>query len=163
MLKTNTIEGTLNASGSRFAIVAGRWNSIFTERLVEGAVDALLRHGASEESITIIRVPGCFEIPLTCREAARNSRFDALIAVGTLIEGETDHYRLIAGDLSAGISAVMRETGVPIAFGAITASNMEQAMARAGAKAGNKGFEAAVAAIEMVNVLAQLRGPASSR
>jgi 6,7-dimethyl-8-ribityllumazine synthase len=153
----NTLNTKLDASSKRFAIVAGRFNSLFTDRLVDGAIEAILRHGGSEEDITIIKVPGCFEIPLTCQEAANSTKFDAIVAVGALIEGETDHYQLIASQVAAGIADVNRKYKIPTTFGVITAKNMEQATARSGAKVGNLGYEAAVAAIEMVNVLEALR------
>ena len=159
------IEGELCAAGKRYAIVAARWNEIFSARLVEGAVDAIVRHGGCEENITVVRVPGCFEIPVTVRELVKQGNCDAVIAVGVLIKGETDHYQLIANELVSGLLAAMNESGVPVCFGVVTANDMEQAMARAGAKAGNKGWEAAVAAIEMTSVMAELRGgvPASAK
>lgn len=147
------IEGELSARGKRFAVVGARWNSIFSDRLVEGALDALVRHGAEESEITVVRVPGSFEIPVVARELALSKRFHAVIAVGTLIRGETDHYQLIAGELTSGLQKAMQESGIPVTFGVVTADTMEQAMARSGSKAGNKGFEAAVAAIELANVL----------
>ena len=150
------IEGELSAAGKRFAVVAARWNDIFSGRLLEGAVDALKRHGATESDITVVRVPGSFEIPLVAGRLARSRKYDAVIAVGTLIRGETDHYQLIARELASGLSRVMSETGVPVSFGVVTADSMEQAMARAGSKAGNKGWEAAVAAIEMAGVMKKL-------
>ena len=150
------IQGELSAANRRFAVVGARWNGMFSEPLIQGAIDALRRHGADDDSITVVRVPGSFEIPLAAAELARSGRFDAIITVGTLIRGETDHYDLIARELSSGLSRVMFETGVPVAFGVVTANSMEQAMARAGGKAGNKGFEAALAAIEMANVLAEI-------
>lgn len=152
------IEGELSAKGKRFAIVAARFNEVFSGRLLEGAVDALVHHGGSEADITVVRVPGCFEIPVTARELARKQQFDAIITVGTLIRGETDHYQLIANELVSGMLAVMNETGVPVTFGVVTANDMDQALARSGSKAGNKGWEAAVAAIEMVSVMEKLRG-----
>lgn len=156
-MELKKIEGELLASGKRIAIVASRWNSFFSEALLEGAVDAIVRHGGSPENITVVRVPGSYEIPLTCRQLAQSKQFDALVAVGTLIRGETDHYDLIARELAAGIGKVMAETLVPIGFGVVTGDTMEQAMARSGSKAGNKGAEAALAAIEMANVMTQLR------
>lgn len=147
----------LNASGKRFAVVAGRFNSLYSDKLIDGAVDAIIRHGGNEEDITIIRVPGCFEIPLACREAAKSNKFDAIIAVGALIEGETDHYQLIASQVASGVAEINRSCGVPVTFGVITAKNMEQATARSGAKAGNLGYEAAVAAVEMISVIEEIR------
>ena len=151
------IEGELSARGKRFAVVGARWTSIFSERLIEGALDAFVRHGADERELTIVRVPGSFEIPLVCRELALSKKFHGVVGVGTLIRGETDHYQLIAGELTGGLQRAMVDSGVPVAFGVITADTMEQAMARSGAKAGNKGFEAAVAAIELANVLEKIR------
>jgi len=151
------IEGNLSASGRKFGIVAARWNEIFTERLLQGAIDAILRHGGTEDAITVVRVPGSFEIPLACRELCKTRKVDAVVAVGTLIRGDTSHYELIAGELAGGLQRVMFETGVPVAFGVVTAENMEQAMARSGAKAGNKGWEAAQAAIEMANLVLRLK------
>ena len=151
------IEGELSAAGRRFGIVVGRWNSFFTEALLGGAIDAIVRHGGAEDDITVVRVPGSFEIPLVCKQLAASRRFDAVVALGALIRGETDHYELIAKELTAGIGRAMNETGVPVTFGVVTADNMDQAMARAGSKAGNKGFEAALAAVEMVQVMSKLR------
>ena len=151
------IEGDLNAAGKRFGIIAARWNDIFTEKLIQGAIDALLRHGAAEEKIVLVRVPGSFEIPLAAQKLAKQGQVDAIVALGTLIKGETDHYQLVAGELASGLSRVMAETGIPLTFGVLTADNMEQAMARSGAKAGNKGWDAAVAAIEMTNLADKLK------
>lgn len=152
-MTVRTIEGKLDASGKRFAVVAARWNSIFTDRLLEGAVGALLAHGAKESDITIIRVPGSFEIPVACKRAALTKKYDGIVGVGTLIKGDTDHYDLIAKEVTSGLARVMNDTGIPVTFGVITANTMEQAMARSGSKAGNKGAEAATAAIELANVL----------
>lgn len=152
------IEGNLNAAGKKFAIIGARWNEIFSERLIQGAIEAIVRHGGTEENITVVRVPGSFEIPLAAQKCAEGGKINAVVAVGTLIRGETDHYQLVAGELASGLSRVMAQTGVPVAFGVVTAENMEQAMARSGSKAGNKGWEAAVAAIEMANLVEKLRG-----
>lgn len=157
------ISGDYSAGGKSFAIVAGRWNAFYTERLVEGAIDAIIRHGGTHENITVVRVPGSYEIPLACRELAAAGGFDGIIALGTVIRGETDHYDHIAGQVSAGVAAVMAETRVPVAFGVITVENLDQAAARAGSKAGNKGFEAAMAAIEMANVVSLIRKQLPSR
>lgn len=158
MTAPRKIEGEVVATGKNFAIVASRWNNFFAEALLSGAVDTIVRHGGSEEHITIVRVPGSFEIPLVCRQLAQSKRYDAVIAVGVLIKGETDHYELIAKELTSGIARVMSDTGVPVTFGVITGDNMEQAMARSGSKAGNLGAQAAQAAIEMANVLQKLKG-----
>ena len=151
-----TIEGEMSANGRRFAVVAARWNSLFTDRLLEGAVGALKQHGVREEDITVIRVPGSFEIPIACKRAAQTKKYDAVVAVGTLIRGETDHYDLIAKEVTSGLARVMHETGVVVTFGVITTENQDQAMARCGSKAGNKGAEAALAAVELVNVLSKI-------
>ncbi len=150
------IEGNLSAEGKNFAIIGARWNELFTARLIEGAVDALLRHGAAEDSITVVRVPGSYEIPLVAKKLAFSGKYDAIIALGVLIRGDTDHYELIAGELASGLQRAACESGVPVTFGVITADTMEQAMARSGSKAGNKGFEAATAAIEMVDLLKKI-------
>ena len=153
----NNLKVVLDASSKKFAIVAGRFNSLFSDKLVEGAIDAICRHGGKEEDITVIRVPGCFEVPLACREAAESKKFNAIVAVGALIEGQTDHYQLIASQVASGVAEVNRCCRVPVTFGVITAKNMEQAMARSGSKAGNLGHEAAMAAIEMANVVDVIR------
>lgn len=155
-MSLTTIQGTLSAAGKKFAIVGARWNEIFSDRLVEAAVNAICRHGGQEQDITVVRVPGSFELPLAVKKLASSGKYDAVIATGTLIRGDTDHYQLIAGEVSSGLSRVALETGVPVAFGVVTADNMEQAMARSGSKAGNKGEEAAIAAIEMVQLLTKL-------
>lgn len=152
------VEGNLTAMGKRFAVISGRFNALFSERLMNGAVDAILRHGGSESDITIIKVPGCFEIPLACIEAANSGRFDAIVATGVLIEGETDHYDIIATQVASGVAEVTRTSRLPVTFGVITAKSMEQAAARSGSKCGNLGYEAALAAIEMVQVVETIRG-----
>lgn len=154
--KGHLIEGTLNAQGLRFAIVAARWNDLIVSRLIGGAQDGLLRLGARENELTLIRVPGSFEIPLAAKKAAASGRFDAVICVGAVIRGETPHFDYIAAEVTKGISASALETGVPIAYGIITADTVEQAINRAGVKAGNKGFEAAMAVVEMANLLKEL-------
>lgn len=152
-----TIEGALSAQGLRVAIVASRFNDFIGERLVSGALDALTRSGASSDAIDLIRVPGAFEIPLAAAEAARSGRYDALVCVGCVIRGATAHFDHVAGQMAAGIAAVARETGVPVAFGVLTTDTIDQAIERAGSKAGNKGFEAAMTAVEMANLLKVLR------
>lgn len=152
------IEGSLEAGGKNFAVVAARWNAVFTDRLIDGAIDALKSHGSQDSDITVVRVPGSFELPVVVRELALSRRFDAIIALGTLIRGETDHYDLVARQATNGLASVMHDTGIPVAHGILTADTLEQAMARAGSGPGNKGFEAAVAAIETVNVLLRIRG-----
>lgn len=151
-----TIEGALRAEGLRFAIVASRWNDLIVSRLVGGAQEALRRLGANENHIATVRVPGSFEIPLVAKKLAMSGKYDAVICVGAIIRGETPHYDYLAADVTKGISAVALETGVPLAYGVITADTVEQAIDRAGVKAGNKGFEAAMTAIEMANLLKEL-------
>lgn len=148
-----TVEGNLDASGLRVAIVLGRWNSLVGERLLSGAVDAIGRHGGDSSLIQVVRVPGSFEIPIICRKLAQVGGLDGIIALGALIKGETDHYDHIASALVSGISDISLNSGIPIGFGVVTAATMEQALDRAGGKAGNKGWEAAVAVIETANVL----------
>ncbi len=150
------IEGEFNARGKSFAIVAARWNEAFSERLLEGAINCILKYNGDEQEITVVRVPGSFEIPLACKHLAKSKNFDAIIAVGALIKGETDHYRLIADQLSAGLMNVSLETGTPVTFGVITADNTALALARAGEGEDNKGHEAAAAAIEMASMLTKI-------
>ncbi|UCF29834.1 MAG: 6,7-dimethyl-8-ribityllumazine synthase [bacterium] len=151
-----TVEGKLDASGLKIAIIASRFNDFITDRLIDGAVDCLVRHGAGEDLVSVIRVPGSFELPLAARRVSESKSFDAVICLGALIRGQTPHFDFIAAEVTKGISQVSLETGVPIAFGVITADSLEQAVDRAGAKAGNKGFEAAASAIEMVNLLKEI-------
>lgn len=146
------LEGDLSAQGMRFAIVVARWNAVITERLLQGAMDALLRSGAARRHIEVIRVPGAWEIPAAAREAATLGKVDAVIALGVVLRGETSHYEAIYNEVSRGIGQSQQETSVPHAFGVLTCETLEQALNRAGVKAGNKGFEAAVAAIEMVSL-----------
>ncbi len=150
---TKTFEGKLDAKGLRFGIVVSRFNSFICDRLVEGSMDALVRHGAAEQDIQLARVPGAFEIPLTAKKMAESGRYDAVICLGAVIRGATPHFDYVSSEVSKGIASVSLETGVPIAFGVLTTDNIEQAIERAGTKAGNKGSEAAATAIEMVNLL----------
>jgi 6,7-dimethyl-8-ribityllumazine synthase len=143
----------LNAGGFRFAIVSSRWNDFLTARLVEGALDALERLGADEDAVEHFRVPGSFEIPLVAQHAAQSGRFAAVVCLGTVIRGQTPHFEYVAGEVTKGISQVALSTGVPVLYGIITADTLEQAIDRAGVKSGNKGFEAAMSAVEMVNLL----------
>jgi 6,7-dimethyl-8-ribityllumazine synthase len=145
-------EGKLKAGGFRFAIVAARWNDFITSRLVEGATDALARLGAEENSVTIYRVPGSFEVPLLAKKLAASGRFDSVICLGTIIRGQTPHFDYIASEVARGISQAGMETGVPVVFGIVTADTVDQAIDRAGVKLGNKGFEAATTAVELVNL-----------
>ena len=147
------IEGKLDATGLKFAIIVGRFNSFISERLLEGAVDALVRHGASDGDITVARVPGAFEIPLAAQKLASSGAYDAVICLGAVIRGATPHFDYVASEVSKGIAQVSLKTGVPIAFGVLTTDTIEQAVERAGTKAGNKGFDAAMTVIETVNLL----------
>lgn len=146
-------EGKLLAEGFAFGIIVSRFNSIFTERLLEGALDALYRHGAVEEKITIARVPGSFEIPLAAKKMAESGQYDAVICLGAVIQGATPHAGYISAEVTKGIAQVSLNTGLPVVYGIITPNNLEQAIERSGSKAGNKGWEAAMSAIEMVNLL----------
>ena len=149
-------EGELQAKGLKFAIVVSRFNEFITTKLLDGALDALLRHGASEQSIDTIKVPGSFEIPLTAKKIAEKKTYDAIICLGTIIRGATPHFGYIASEVTKGIASASMETGVPIAFGVITADTIEQAIERAGTKSGNKGWDAALVAIEMAQLLKKL-------
>jgi 6,7-dimethyl-8-ribityllumazine synthase len=147
-----TIQGRLNAEGLRVAIVASRWNDFIVSRLIGGAIDALERLGASSDAITIIRVPGSFELPMAAKRAAISDEYDAIICLGVVIRGETSHNEYIAAEAIKGIAQVSLETNLPITLGVVTADNLEQAIDRAGAKSGNKGFDAAMTAVELVNL-----------
>jgi 6,7-dimethyl-8-ribityllumazine synthase len=150
------IEGVLQASGKRFAIVASRFNELITRKLLEGAVDCLIRHGAQQENIAVVWVPGAFEIPLAAKKIAQTQRFDAVICLGAVIRGSTPHFDYIAAEVTKGIAATALETGKPIAFGVLTTDTIEQAVERAGMKAGNKGFDAAMTAIEMADLWSKI-------
>ena len=152
----HVIVGKLDAAAYRFGLVVARFNDFITSRLVDGAMDALVRHGANPEKITQVYVPGSFEIPLAARKLAESGRCDAVVCLGCLIRGQTPHFDYIAAEATKGIAAASLSTGVPITYGVITAETLEQAIDRAGAKAGNKGVDAALAAIEMAGVMAQL-------
>jgi 6,7-dimethyl-8-ribityllumazine synthase len=152
LLQPKIHQGRLNADGFRFAIVASRWNDFLTSRLVEGALDALERLGAVEKAVELFRVPGSFEIPLLARKLAASGNWDAVICLGTIIRGQTPHFEYIAGEVTKGIAQAGMETGVPVVYGIVTADTLEQAIDRAGVKAGNKGFEAAMSAVELVNL-----------
>lgn len=145
-------EGNLNAHGFRFAIVASRWNDFISSRLIEGALDALERLGADEKTVHVYRVPGAFEIPLLALQLAHSRKFDAIICVGTIIRGQTPHFDYISAEVTRGIGEAGLQTGVPVVFGVITADNVDQAIERAGVKLGNKGFEAATAAVELASL-----------
>jgi len=158
-MPNKTFEGSLNAQGLKFAIVTSRFNSFITERLVAGALDALGRSGASEDAIDIVRVPGSWEMPLAVAELARLQRHDAIICLGAVIRGDTPHFDYVANEAAKGIAQASLEARVPVAFGVLTTNTLEQAIDRAGAKSGNKGFDAAMTAIEMANLLRGLRNP----
>ncbi|MBI5203343.1 MAG: 6,7-dimethyl-8-ribityllumazine synthase [Nitrospirae bacterium] len=150
------LEGELQAKGLKFAIIVSRFNDFITSKLLDGAKDALLRHGAKEEDIDIARVPGSFEIPLIAKKLASKGTYNAVICLGTVIRGATPHFEYVAAEVSKGIAAASMETGVPIAFGVITSDTIEQAVERAGTKSGNKGFDAAITAIEMAQLMKKL-------
>jgi len=154
--KPVAVEGDLSATGMKFAIITARWNAVITERLLEGALDALLRSGAKRADIEVIRVPGAWEIPAAARTVANLGNVDAIITLGCLLRGETAHYEAIYNEVARGIGQSQQETGIPHSFGVLTCETLEQALNRAGIKAGNKGFEAAVAAIEMVSLSRKL-------
>lgn len=148
--------GKANAEGRRFAVVVSRWNDFLTSKLADGALDALESHGAIESDVEIFKVPGAFELPLTAQKLAESGNFDAIIAIGVVIRGETPHFDYVAGEAAKGISQVGLKTGVPVVFGVVTTNTVEQAINRSGVKAGNKGYEAAVSAIEIVDLYAQM-------
>ena len=160
--KPVALEGDLSAAGMRFAIIVSRWNAVVTDRLLEGALDALMRSGADRSDIGVIRVPGAWEIPAAARSSANTGRVDAIVTLGCLLRGETAHYEAIYNEVARGIGQSQQETGIPHSFGVLTCETLEQALNRAGIKAGNKGFEAAAAAIEMVSLRRKLQqgGPA---
>jgi 6,7-dimethyl-8-ribityllumazine synthase len=151
-----TIQGHLSSSGMRFAIVASRFNDFVTSRLLGGALDALERTGSAEADVIVVRVPGSFEIPLAAQKLAQTRKYDAVICLGTLIRGETPHFDYLCNEVAKGIGVVSLESGIPVSFGVLTAESVEQAIDRAGLKSGNKGFEAAMSAIEMANLLKQI-------
>ncbi len=151
-----TIQGDLNAKGFKIGIVASRFNDFITARLIDGAVDGLLRHGAADGDIDVVRVPGAYEIPLVAQRLARSKKYDAVICLGAVIRGATPHFEYVSGEVSKGVAAVSLETGVPVIFGVLTTDTIEQAIERAGTKSGNKGWDAALSAIEMANLAKQL-------
>jgi 6,7-dimethyl-8-ribityllumazine synthase len=153
-----TLQGDLLARDLRFAIVAARFNDAIVENLVRGAIDALVRHGASEKQIEVIRVPGAYDLPFIARRVALAKRADAIIALGCVIRGATPHFDYVAGQCAAGLARAADDAGVPIAFGVLTTENIEQAIERSGTKAGNKGVDAAMVALEMANLLRRLAG-----
>lgn len=155
MMKIKQIEGSLSASGIRFALVVSRFNDFIGQKLVEGALDCILRHGGSEENVTIYRCPGAFELPMVSKKVALSGSADAVIALGVIIRGSTPHFDVIAAEATKGIAQVSLDTMVPVSFGVLTTENLEQAIERAGTKSGNKGFDAAMTAMEMVNLYRQ--------
>lgn len=155
--KPVAIEGDLSAKGMRFAIVVARWNAVITDRLLQGSFDALYRSGANQADVEIVRVPGAWEVPSAARTLAETKKFDAVVTLACLIRGETAHYEAIYNEVSRGIGQSQQDTGIPHAFGVLTCETLEQALDRAGIKAGNKGFEAAIAAIEMVSIQRKIR------
>lgn len=150
------VEGQLSAEGLRFAIIVSRFNDFISSRLMEGAMDALRRHGATEEQVFLVKVPGAFEIPFVAKKLAKSGSYDAVICLGAVIRGATPHFDYVAAEVSKGIANVALESNVPVTFGVLTTDNLEQAIERAGSKSGNKGYEASMAAIEMVNLLKKL-------
>lgn len=151
-----TIEGTLVAKGMRFALVAGRFNEFFVDKLVEGALDSIRRHGGNPAEAVLVKVPGAFEIPLAAQKLAEGGKYDAVICLGAVVRGSTPHFDYVAGEAAKGVSSVSLKTGVPCVFGIVTTDTLEQALERCGTKQGNKGFDAATTAIEMVSLLKQL-------
>jgi 6,7-dimethyl-8-ribityllumazine synthase len=149
-------EGKLQAEGMKFALVVSRFNDFISEHLLGGALDALIRNGAREEDLAVYKVPGAFEIPLVAKKIALQGRVDAIVCLGAVIRGATPHFEYVSAEVSKGIASASLETGVPITFGVITAENLEQAIERAGSKAGNKGWDAALAAVEMVDLVRQI-------
>ncbi len=150
------IEGSLQAGKFRFALLVSRFNSFITQQLEQGAVDALRRHGASDEQIHVVYVPGAYEIPLVAQKLARSGNYDAVLCLGAVIRGGTPHFDYVAGEVSKGVAQVAMDTGIPVIFGILTTDSIEQAIERAGTKAGNKGFDAAMTALEMVQLLGQI-------
>jgi 6,7-dimethyl-8-ribityllumazine synthase len=156
MSDIKTVEGTFVGGKGNFTLVVGRWNSFVVEHLLEGAIDTLKRHGVKEKQITVVRAPGAFEIPLVCQKVAEKGGVDAIIALGAVIRGGTPHFEYVSGECTKGIAQVSMNTGVPVAFGVLTVDSIEQAIERAGSKAGNKGEEAALSALEMVSLIEQI-------
>lgn len=150
------IEGNLVASGLKIAIITSRWNHFIGDRLLEGSLDAIKRHGGDLDDVTIVHVPGCFEIPLAVQRVAKSGKYDAVVALGVLIRGSTPHFDYISAECTKGIASASMDTGVPISYGVLTCDTIEQAIERAGTKAGNKGHEAAMAAVEMANIFREL-------
>ncbi|WP_457622196.1 6,7-dimethyl-8-ribityllumazine synthase [Persephonella sp.] len=151
------INGNLSAEGIKFAIIVGRFNDLITNKLLEGAIDCIIRHGGSEDNITVVRVPGSFEIPLIAKKMAKTGKYDAVICLGAVIRGSTPHFEYVAAEVTKGIALVSLETETPVSYGILTTDTIEQAVERAGTKMGNKGFDAALSAIEMVNLIKEIK------
>jgi 6,7-dimethyl-8-ribityllumazine synthase len=158
MSDIKTIEGSFSGGKGNFALVVGRWNSFVVEHLLDGAIDALRRHGVADKQMTVVRAPGAFEIPLVCKRLAMAGGYDAIIALGAVIRGGTPHFEYVAGECTKGIAQVTMEYGIPVTFGVLTVDTIEQAVERSGTKAGNKGAEAALSALEMVSLLQAIDG-----
>lgn len=156
MNQITVIEGMLNAEDLKFAILAARFNDFIVDRLISGATDYLRRHGAAEENMTLIRIPGAFEMPVVCKKLAASGKYDGILALGAVIRGGTPHFDFVAGEATEGLAQAALESGVPVGFGLLTTDSIEQAIERAGTKAGNKGVEAAAALLETIRVLKQL-------
>ena len=156
MSDIRTIEGDFAGGHGNYALVVGRWNSFVVEHLLEGAIDALRRHGVKDKQITVVRAPGAFEIPLVCKKVAEKGSVDAIVALGAVIRGGTPHFEYVAGECTKGIAQVTMEYGIPVSLGGLTVDSIEQAVERAGTKAGNKGAEAAMSALEMVSLLGRI-------
>jgi len=154
---SKTYEGKLIAKDFKFALIISRFNDFIVRKLMDGAMDALLRHGAEDKNIALIKVPGAFEIPLVAKKLAKSGKYDAIICLGAVIRGATPHFEYVAAEVSKGIAMVNLETEVPISFGVLTTDNIDQAIERAGSKSGNKGWDAAVSAIEMVNLIKEIK------
>ena len=152
----NIYEGKISAEGVRFAIVVARFNDFISSKLVDGALDALRRHGGEEDLISLVKVPGAFEIPIAAKKLVESGQFQAVICLGAVIRGSTPHFDYVAAEVSKGIAAISLESGIPVTFGVLTTDNLEQAIERAGSKSGNKGWDAAVAAMEMVSLFDEL-------
>jgi 6,7-dimethyl-8-ribityllumazine synthase len=151
-----TVEGNLTGKGKRFAVVISRFNSFITERLLEGAIDCLVRHGTAAQDVSVLRVPGAWEIPLVAKRAAAGDRYDGVICLGAVIRGGTPHFEYVSAEVSKGVAAVALESGKPVTFGVLTTDSVEQAVERAGTKAGNKGWEAAETVLEMCDLMSKL-------
>lgn len=162
-VKYRELQGELTATGLRFAVVVSRFNSFVTERLLNGALDALHRAGAEAGAIDVVRVPGAMEIPVTARHLAQTGRYDAIVCLGAVIRGETPHFEYVSAEASRGVARAALHSGVPMAFGILTVENLEQAVDRAGLKSGNKGFEAAMTAVEMANLVKKIQKRSTAR